>query len=286
MPTYSTRAKNLGSTPKLVNSPSSKALADEAVNQKLEDAIGRITQNVVDKVKDIIAAEISKSILEIEQIFNQQVTELKREIHDIKETHAKDVDTLKQEVVMLKSKIAKQENAAIASEIRIVGIPIVENENLLELLNTLCTTLKIPMPEVLEMKRLRGNSNNALKTDPPIIVKLSNPQCKNEFLRNIAVFKRSTNDNLRLKYMGFSSDTAFYINEQLTRANHNILKSATRMKKSKQLWSVFTRRGMIYVKQQQLGAATCILSTEQLNDFLTGSDGSPSSSNGFRGLKQ
>jgi len=267
---------------------------------------------VVTQVGSIIAREVSKSMDEIKSYIDEQIQQMQDEINNAKQT----LDTLHDEIVLLKRKFAKQENAAVACELRLHGVPETENENLTELLKQLCDSLEIPLPEICEVKRLKINTNrptnaqNTENTEPrstdatninlssnthssttvsqiitPILIKLSTPQSKHNFLFNLAKFRRDNNDNLRLKHMGFESDKEIYINEQLTKANHKILKSAVGMKKKKLLWSVFTRNGIVFVKKPQQENAIRIENVNQLRELTVNIRVSDVNETGFRGFQ-
>jgi len=168
----------------------------------------------------------------------------------------------------------------VATELRLHGVPYTENEDLKHLLDTFCTSLEITVPDIDQIKRLRGNTNLSTNTDAPIIIKLKTPQAKNKFLFDVADFKQKNNKkHLLINQMGFESDAEFYINEQLTKQNHNILKSAVRLKKHGNLWSVYTRRGMIFVKRQRNDSAICVRDIRQLNEMKTSNDFSDNQNN-------
>ena len=317
MPRPSTRAGALsnvnssGYNPRYSGSPSSRTITSQQLDQKLSALTEQITKAVVAQVKDIITAEVSKSMDEIKFYIDEQLELMQDNINIAKQT----LETMHNEILLLKRKFAKQENAAVASELRLHGVPETDNENLTGLLEKLCQSLKIPLPEICEVKRLKGNSNRSTNaqnlqntegtespsTDAtnntssnthspqlitPIIIKLSSPQSKHSFLHNLAKFRRDNNEILRLKHMGFESEKEIYINEQLTKANHKILKTAVGMKKKKSLWSVYTRNGIIFVKKRQNENAIRIENVNQLRDFNVSERVSDANETGFRGFQE
>ena len=278
MPQPSTRSKaaqggSIGNVSSYSSSPRTTLL-----NQQLDGKIAametqltkQITDAIVGQINTIISSEVSKSIDQIKLMFSTQLADMQQEIDQLKEQHAASIDTFTKELSFIKNKISQQENSVVATELRLHGVPFIENEDLTHLVKTLCESLEITVPDIDNVKRLKGNPNRPTNTDAPIIIKLKTPQAKNKFLFDVADFKQKNNKtHLLLNQMGFESDAKIYINEQLTKQNHNILKSAVRLKKQNRLWSVYTRRGMIYVKRQRNDNAVCVRNIDQLDKIKT-----------------
>jgi len=285
--------------PRYSASPSARTVTVQQLDNKLADMSEQLTQSVVAQVQDIIAAEVNKSFENLKSYMNEQLAQVQDDINNAKQS----LDALKSELTLLKRKFLRQENAAVATEIRLHGVPVTDDENILDLLTTLCTTLEIPLPEIIDIKRINKISNIATNTDTqnadltnaassnthtpvniPILIKLSTPQSKNTFLQNLSNFRRETKENLRLKHMGLDSEKEIFFNEQLTKTNHKILKTAVGMKKKNKLWSVFTRGGIIYVKKGQSDRVTRIESLQQLRQMNVDNSKDNTDSSGFRGF--
>lgn len=194
-----------------------------------------------------------------------------------------DINVFNDDIAKLKLYIEKQENSLVANELRIQGIPKYENEQLHAIFETICKSTNIHMPTVTSIRRLNSFRLRDNKIDPVICVKLSAPFEKNAFLKSLADFRRKSNDVLRLTNAGFNSDQPFYINEALTKLNHDILKEAVSLKKKQQLWSVFTRRGRIYVKRNKTDTAICMENKEMFKTLTSQrAEIDVSMENGFR----
>lgn len=100
------------------------------------------------------------------------------------------------------------------------------------------------------------------------MIKFNTPYEKNYFLRIVAAHRRKFKSPLRLSNAGFQSDTPFYINENLTPHNYGIFKTALGLKKDMVLKTVFTLRGIVYVKQNENDEPINIIFPEQLNQFF------------------
>jgi len=67
-------------------------------------------------------------------------------------------------------------------------------------------------------------------------------------LRCIGDYRRAAKQKLSLHMMGFDSQAALYVNEQLFREHYVIFKEAMKLKKRRLISAVFTRRGLVHVR--------------------------------------
>ena len=168
----------------------------------------------------------------------------------------------------LKKHVLKHENLSVASDLRIDGTPFEANENLYDIFNNICHAIGITPPIVKSIFRIKPrNQNTRTQTDKTIIVKLYTPTDKNNLLYNASKFRRNNNCTLSLRHAGFQSDEPIYVNENLTKANHNILKAALQLKQKNQLHAAYTHRGLVYVKKSQRAKSQCIKSIDSLKTF-------------------
>lgn len=239
---------------------------------KLLNIIDKRFENMLAKVGTLLAESESR----MEKLFDKRFDELKRDLLDINhrvtklETVADDIISLTDEVKMLKTQLQRQENSLIASDLRINGIPFMDNENLFDIFNSICGQLKINTPAIKSIYRLQNynNKHNAYSPDAVIMVKLFSPYGKNFVLKSVSSFRKTKNSPLLLNLIGFNSDRPFYVNENLTSSNHKILKSATARKKTKQLYSAYTMRGLVYVKLDKNEKPIRIDSAEELENLF------------------
>ena len=263
--TITTRAKAGALSTPTTRTQSTKANIEKYIDSKLKVIAEKITEQITAGIHKIVAEEIDSMALTLKEHFKEQLSNVYAEITHLKKTYATEMCHLKSQIALLHTKVSKQENAAVAADLRIHGIPIVQTENLLDIFKELCSVLKTSPPPVVNIRRLPANRKSTSASDPDIIIQLGSPQDKNNFLRTAAKHIRDTGNPLRLRDLGFDSDQPFYINEQLTAANHKILKHAIRFKRQEQLFSVFTRRGLTHVKISDKSNVISIQSIEQLN---------------------
>jgi len=209
-------------------------------------------------------AALSKKVQVLEAAV-QRITEKETEI----DTYLSSLSNVNAELQLLHDKVAKHENALVACELRIHGVPAQDGENLEQSFYKLCSAADIAKPVIQSIRRLKQMHNNKI-TDGAIIVKLATPQMRNNILRSLAEFrKRTPKQQLSLQHMGYNSTASIFVNEQLTQNNHQILNSANRMKKQKHnpIQSVFTRRGIVNIVLHEHEGAIQIYSLTQLHEL-------------------
>lgn len=239
---------------------------------KLLNLVDRRFEKITEVMKTLIHESEARMIKEFDKRFDllkidilnvtQRVTKL--------ESVADDIVTLKDEVSKLKTQLQRQENSLIASDLRINGIPYRREEDLYGVFTTICNNLNVNTPAVKSIYRLQ-NFNNKHKDNSPnavIMVKLLSPYDKNFILKSIANFRKRNKTPLLLRHIGENCDRPFYINENLTSLNFKILQSAVGLKKAKRLKSVFTLRGLVYIKFNSDEEPVRIDSMENLLNFF------------------
>lgn len=251
--------------------------------QVLDSRFEKQTDALTGLFKTLIAESENRILNKIEAIENN-MKELRRDLIEVTarvsklETVSNEISTLKSDIKELKLQNLRQENSLVACDLRINGIPFFDNENLEKIFDDICYTLNINTPSVKAIYRLqnRNNKNKNFSPDAVIIVKLMSPYDKNFILKSIASFRKTNRCSLTLRHIGYQSDNTerfnsnnpIYINENLTSNNYNIFLSALRLKKNKNLQSVFTMRGLVYVKNESTEQPVRIDFIEQLDEFF------------------
>lgn len=200
-------------------------------------------------------------------IFRKELTMAMEKVTRL-ESETGEIQNLKNEIQTLKLKMQRQENNIVASDLRINGVPYVENENLISIFNEICKVVNIEIPAIKSIFRLKNQNNKRDNNSPDavIIVRMWSPYDKNFFLKILSSFKKNNKDfYFRLRQIGFDSNSPFFVNENLTQTNYQILQAAVRLKRQKRLHSAFTIRGLVYVKRQPDDKAFRIDEYDQLS---------------------
>lgn len=253
----------------------------DKLSEKLSKTITDSIKNEMRESEKSIVNEVNKKMSELEtrllreidtlkiqfQNINDRVSAVEAQCSEVKELR-KEIDYLKSETYAIQNRISNQENAMVSTELRVTGIPGLNNEDLGLHFNNLCAALQIQVPKYKSIFRVGGFKHKTMYPDSTIIIKMESAYDKNYILRSINNYKKSTRSNLKLNLIGFESDQNFFINENLTSANYNIFKYALKYKKMNKLYSVFTRRGLVYVKIAARDEAVTVRSVDELNEFF------------------
>lgn len=186
------------------------------------------------------------------------------------ESKSNEIGHLQNEIKTLNFKLQRHENNTVASDLRINGIPYMENENLIGIFNDICKTINTNSPAIKNIYRL-NNHNNKRTNDSPdavILVRMWCPYDKNYFLKTLANFKKLNKGfNFCLNHIGLNSTKIFFINENLTQTNYQILQAAISLKRDKQIHSAFTMRGFVYIKEKPEDKPFRVEERAQLSDL-------------------
>ena len=209
-------------------------------------------ESIRDEIADVKAkmSEFEKVATEMQK-YQCEVENLKQKLLSVDEIDT-DFKNIKNVIGLLKSKVQKQENATVAADVRINGIPCQNNENLINIFNAICHTINTPVPSLQSIVRLQNQNNKFAKDSPDavIIVKMLSPYDKNYFMKSMSLYKKANkNFSFCLRHIGLDSDSKFFINENLTQENYKILQASLRLKRQNELCSAFTIRGNVYVKK-------------------------------------
>lgn len=109
------------------------------------------------------------------ETLRQQFGQLAKKVKDLEDTVRvieicdSDFDTVKDELTAVKAELRslkdaanKTENASIANELRIHGVPVEEQENLNEIFEKICTAANMPLPIIKNIKRLKNSRNSTV----------------------------------------------------------------------------------------------------------------------------
>lgn len=247
--------------------------SESITSEVIKNSIAQSERKHFDFIKNFIRESEERILSVIESKLGSVKVQLNAISERVEKLESKSSETndMKKEIIELKRKVLKHENSVVAGSVRISGIPYYENENLYTIFNNICGNMKIPVPQIdniYRLKKIYRNNKPYTPKDEVIVAKLRSPFEKNFLLKSIAKFRRETQTNLRLSHAGFESDQNIYINEDLTPHNHQIFKAALNMKKNKEIKSTFTLRGLVYVKKFDADDPFLVEFIEDLNNLF------------------
>ena len=225
------------------------------------------------EIKSELAAELDAQIKQQFAGVEGDLNYCKEKLQSAEDT-AVEVQQLHSTINNLHARLSKQESYAVAANLRIVGIPQEDNENLVTIFGKISETINITAPAVVAAYRMKHKQNKKrnkqrLASDTSIIIKLRSEDEKINFLKSIITFKKNSNlTNLNLSHAGFNSQAPIFINECLSKNNYNILSNAIAYKKQKRLRSVFTLRGVVHVKVNEQDEPFRVETTQKLEVLI------------------
>ena len=154
-------------------------------------------------------------------------------------------------------------NLANRDELIISGIPYLQDEDLLKYFKAICKQLGLDerMSSMVDVKRLKVGSLND-GDNGLVLVQFA---LKNQRDNFYSTYLRK--HNLQLSHLGFDSSHRVYVNENLTVPAQKLKAAAVRLKKAGKIFSVYTKLGVVYVRQSAGVEPIVIKSEDQLNLF-------------------
>lgn len=206
-------------------------------------------------------SEINAKLEDIKNYFLQKIADLEAKIS---EKFSVKLTELSNCVSEFETRIDNLERNLSRNDLVLNGIPYERGENLPVVFNTICTSLETPVPAVNTVYRTRSKTGNK---DSSIIIKLNNVADKINILRTISNNYKQHRKTLTLRDAGFDSHQRIFLHENLTKRNYLIYREAHRMRRLKQIASVFTSNGSVYIKGKPDGNAQLITNRDDLTAF-------------------
>lgn len=297
----SKRSGKVGNTP--AGTPSSgKPYQSPAPKLKLNDNTGEIWTKLEEallkqseSIKNSLTLIISESEERLSKKIDDEIATLKSSIEDMNKririikTQLITVDTIKQENEQLKQQLnqhndsinnilkrleeteEKHKQKEISSDALLQGVPFLPQENLRLMFDNMCAQVGgLQPPSLKNIFRLKTQNNNNYP-HAPIVIKFLSPTDKSMVLRSIANHRKTSQQPLRLRDLGFNdndnNNRAVFIHECLTVKNRSLLQTALKLKRDNKLFSVFTMRGIVHIKKTSKERPTMINNAEDLAIF-------------------
>lgn len=158
------------------NDSNFKGLSDEltkAIRESISNEMKTCEEKIVSEINTQICAIEKRLLEEIKDHIDSlrfDITSINERVSSV-EAQCSEIGNLRQEIFQLKSdmadmkyKLNKQENASVASELRISGIPKIEKEDLMLVFQSVCTAVNIKPPVIAEEGRCRCKVRLSYKT--------------------------------------------------------------------------------------------------------------------------
>lgn len=210
--------------------------------------VGKDVKDVGDQVKTELKADLACLRKEIDDKLASVVNKTATEFSNL---------TMRQD--LLEARVERLDRLSFSSDLLLNGIPCIENENLLDMYNSICTTIGFRAKDytLLSIFRLKKAHQN-----PTIILKFISPQAKNEFYFCYLKFRK-----LSLIHLGFETDLRIYVTESLTPVNSEHFKFALELRKKGFIHKVYTYNCYVFVKKSPEADPIKISNMQQLQSL-------------------
>lgn len=232
-----------------------------------EQKLRKIEENIIDK--------LTETIKQTDERMHQRFSEMTAEIVNLKvmcrqmekrinvlEADKWENKNLVDEVTTLKAEISRMQNETVCTDVILNGIPHQKNENVAEIFHKICSIININGLAVKNSFRILSKGTQHKNKPSPIIIKLNSAYDRNQLFR---AFAKANKRSLTLSDIGESSDSKIYIHESLSKINRDLINYATQKKRQKLLWSVYSKRGIVYAKQKQNSEAKQVTSITEID---------------------
>lgn len=188
------------------------------------------------------------------------------EILESVECNKEAVNGIGKAVIDAEASIENLERLGRLNNLIIDGIPVNKNENLIQLINNLCTFLDVEIyaGEISSIFRLPFKKN----TIPSILVKFTTKIGRDRMYSSYFKVKKNMKKFLSLNDIGYGPSTGrVYISEQLTQKNASLIKKARQLKMDKKFFNTYSFNGNVYIVIEETGQPKLISNLEDLDKF-------------------
>lgn len=220
--------------------------------------------------------ELTQLINGIKEEFRSEIESTNKKIEAATETFSHKIDDTNNLVSSLEARVINvekdYERLSGMNELKLIGIPISENENLSNIFTNLSkligydtsNTINIPsMARIISRNKL----TNEIVHTKIIIMKFIAVHMKETFFS--LYLQLLPNKKITTKDLGYTVENRLIIGENLTQKNQEIFIEANKLKREQKIAQVFTINGIVNIKIQKGGSIHEIRSKQNL-DLLLG----------------
>lgn len=177
--------------------------------------------------------------------------------------------------VSIESRIDKLERDENLNVLLVNGLPLLKDERIPDLLDSLCTAIdyrrdiKSSISSAFRLPPKPNQPSSSSSTQPSkdrgtplMFIRFYSFDDKQHF------FNCYLKSKLNLTHFGFKTAARVYVNEKLTKKNHEILRTALVLKKNGSITNYHTFRGLVFVRVLENGRSVCINNKLQFETLI------------------
>lgn len=246
----------------------------------LQAQLSRIGSDISSLRSEVSSAKnenksVIKAVSNCEETLKQQIIEMKRNLIDNNKeilSVKKENLSLKGECTNLNSKINQMQQLFYFNGIRILNIPVTENENLLDIISKLSEVIQFNLNKDFIATCFRLNRRND-SNPPPIILKFMKNHDKIEFLRLKKLKHDVLNSNL---FSDVSPNKKIFITENMSPHYAKLYNMSRELVRNNVLRYAWFRNNKLFVRVKENSPSHIIDNTEDLSKIteqcFTGDD--------------
>lgn len=254
----------------------------EVSNNQILDAINALSVRM-NGIENNISAMVDRKLATFEESLDARLLDFEKDFDKKHSDYRKaDGEAIRNEVLnslsdrglssnsTFETRIDQLERQARMNELVISGVPVVDNENLNDILMRISQSIKFPggTDSMQSFFRLPVSNKKPIRTNrlqtPSIIIRFWGTQAKSDFF-NLYLNKK----NLCVTTLGFSAPSRIYVNENLTKKNFEIFCLARQMKLNGRIFRFNTFNGRVFIKLLAESKLIGVESKEQLNSLVS-----------------
>lgn len=264
VPCKESRNRSRRSTLNMADQPSTPlAVKAGAASSTMEATITRIESKLDQLIcwqKDVVA--------EIRGIQNtlEELRTTTETLMDEQQQLRSDNYEMRRQLELNEIEIDKLKQDRLRKTLEISNVPVTEGEDLLGIVTRICQEIGVALnrSEVKEIFRAPTYQSLKSKIPPPIQVKLSSKEKRDEMLKKKREKKELTTATLN---MDTDKPVSIYINEMLTKRNRYLFKLARDLRRNNNIKFAWFKDGRLLVRKTDKAKVKEITSASSLNEF-------------------
>ncbi|XP_052741484.1 uncharacterized protein LOC128198744 [Bicyclus anynana] len=180
--------------------------------------------------------------------FNSRLINLEEKVEILSSHKGTETSKLEETILQLKSDIDERDQDLLQGDIEISNLPEVNGENPYHTVICIATKLGIDIDErdIVHAERVgKKSESEGAGRGRRVVVRLSRPKLRDDFLRNARTRRGITTEGLGLD----PPTRRFYVNERLTKKNKSLFYLVRETAKQARWRFTWTKKGKIYTRQ-------------------------------------
>lgn len=203
----------------------------------------------LDDIQRILKDEMSGLEDRMMKMFKEILAKESEKMHNVIGKQNSIIEKLQEENKALNHRVNNLEQYSRRSNIQITNIPMVADENIEKIVCEIGQKVGVDINFRSDIQAAHRVPTSSQKSTQPIIVKFSNRQLRNEYIKKAKQAKLKCNQLDCTASLLFSGNNKIFFNDHLTPENSKLFFEVRKMVKENKIESAWTRDGKIFVRR-------------------------------------